>query len=101
MSYGEKPSYTPGSTTLTKTWEVPFYKSTGEGNAKTGLSGAVFKLRSNKQDTSKAATKDEAGDTIMLVEKRILTVNPIVQLSIDLRFTQLMQVVIKHMNQVL
>lgn len=48
LSYGESAHTTNRSKTLTKTWEFPVYKHTGEGAAATGLSNTEFQLFSKQ-----------------------------------------------------
>lgn len=54
ISYGDGNHFTPDSDTYTKTWEVPIlkYTLTGASNTiETPLSGAVFKLSTDKEGT--------------------------------------------------
>lgn len=72
LSYGENNNFTKGSTTTTRTWQVPVFKYTAQGGTTKGLSDTKFTISLNRDGTGalplvKEADKqvqktDDAGD---------------------------------------
>ncbi len=64
VQYGNKPSYTKDSTTVTKTWELPIFKYAQKGANEEALAGAQFKLY-NTVETTPDETREEGRDGAM------------------------------------